>query len=279
MWFDSPAIRSLIDLALQEDVGTGDLATEATLRARRSGRAVVHAKSTSIFCGGKLFELVVKRFDPSLHVELCCREGEIVLPGQQVIVLTGTVASILTAERTALNFLQRMSGIATLTDTYCKAVKGTNAKILDTRKTLPGYRALDKYAVRMGGGHNHRTALDSGILLKENHVAVAGSIAYVVKSAREIGSHLLCIEVEVENLIDLQLAIDAGAEIIMLDNMNLEEMRQAVELTAGRVILEASGNMTLDRVRSVAETGVDYISVGALTHSVVAADYSLRIDP
>ena len=177
----------------------------------------------------------------------------------------------------ALNFLQRMSGVATLTRQYVRAIAGTRARIADTRKTIPGFRSLDKYAVRMGGGVNHRTALDAGILVKENHTHAAGSIGEAVRRARQAGSHLLRVEVEVESLDDLDRALLAGAEVVLLDNMDLATLRQAVLRTAGRALLEASGNMTLDRVRAVAETGVDLISVGAITHSAVAADLSLRL--
>jgi len=194
-----------------------------------------------------------------------------------VIELEGPLASILTAERTALNFLQRMSGIATATHAYVEATRPHKAKIADTRKTLPGFRALDKYAVRMGGGRNHRTSLDAGILVKENHTVAAGSVAEAVRRARQVGSHLLRVEVEVETLADLEEALAAGAEVVLLDNMDTPTLHAAVKQAAGRAILEASGNMTLPRIPEVAATGVDYISVGALTHSVEAADFSLRI--
>ncbi len=277
MWFDTPALRTLIDLALAEDVGTGDHATEATLDPARLGQATVRAKSDAVLCGGAVFALVMQRFDPRITVRCLLPDGAHVTPGTVVIALDGPLASILTAERIALNFLQRLSGIATATRAYVAATAPHKARIADTRKTLPGYRALDKYAVRMGGGHNHRTALDAGILIKENHTLAAGSVANAVRAARHVGSHLLRVEVEVESLADLEEALAAGAEVVLLDNMDTATLRQAVQQTAGRAILEASGNMTLSRIPEVAATGVDFISVGALTHSVEAADFSLRL--
>lgn len=277
MWFDTPALRTLIDLALAEDVGTGDHATEATLDPTRLGHAAVRAKSDSIMCGGAVFVLVMQRFDPRIVARVIVADGQRVTHGTVVIELDGPLASILTAERIALNFLQRMSGIATATRAYVDAAAPHKARIADTRKTLPGYRALDKYAVRMGGGHNHRTALDAGILVKENHTMAAGSVANAVQRARNVGSHLLRVEVEVETLADLEEALQAGAEVVLLDNMDTPTLHAAVAQTGGRAILEASGNMLLSRIPEVAATGVDFISVGALTHSVEAADFSLRI--
>ncbi|MEY3011309.1 MAG: hypothetical protein RIT45_44 [Pseudomonadota bacterium] len=278
MWFDTPAIRTLIDLALQEDVGVGDAATQATVGLQQRGRALVRAKADVVFCGGPLFAAVMRRVDPTLVVTLLAEEGARLGRGDEAIVIEGAIASILVAERTALNFLQRLSGIAAATRAAVDAVDGTGVTILDTRKTLPGFRSLDKYAVRVGGGGNHRSALDAGILLKENHLAAAGGVEPAVRAAKRAASHLLKVEVEIERLDQLQGAIDAGADIVMLDNMSNEQMREAVRFGAGRVQFEASGNMTLDRLRGVAETGIDFISIGGLTHTVVAADLSLRID-
>lgn len=278
MWFDHPSIRQLIELALAEDVGAGDHATQACLDPKAQGPATVRAKADLVVCGAPLFDAVMRRVDPQVRTTALIAEGAAVTAGTTVLSIEGPLGSILTAERTALNFMQRMSGIATQTAQFVAAVSGTSARISDTRKTLPGFRSLDKYAVRMGGGANHRTALDAGILVKENHTFAAGSIARAVQQARRVGSHLLRVEVEVETLEDLQIALQAGAEVVLLDNMDLPTLRRAVALTAGRALLEASGNMTLDRVRAVAETGVDLISVGALTHSVMAADLSLRLD-
>lgn len=277
MWFEHPHIRQLIELALAEDIGTGDHATCATIAATAQGGASVRAKSNAVLCGAPLFAQVFTRVDPCLQVQLLVAEGTAVTAGTEVLRIYGPIGSVLTAERTALNFLQRLSGVATLTRAYVDAIAGTRARIADTRKTLPGFRSLDKYAVRTGGGANHRTALDAGILVKENHTHAAGSVAEAVRLARLVGSHLLRVEVEVETLQDLQHALDAGAEVVLLDNMSLDLLRQAVAITKGRALLEASGNMTLERVPSVAATGVDLISVGALTHSAVAADFSLRL--
>lgn len=278
MWFEHPQVRALIEMALAEDVGTGDHATLACLDPAQQGVAWVRAKGPAVLCGAPLFAQVLQRVDPRISVEVLAAEGQAVQAGQPVLRVTGSLASILTGERTGLNFLQRMSGIATQTRAFVEAVAGTGARITDTRKTLPGYRSLDKYAVRMGGGHNHRTALDAGILVKENHTHAAGSIGEAVRRARGVGSHLLRVEVEVETLDGLLQALEAGAEVVLLDNMDVTTLVKAVEINAKRALLEASGNMTLDRVRAVAETGVDLISVGALTHSVIAADLSLRIE-
>ncbi len=277
MWFEHPQVRALVEMALTEDIGTGDHATLACLDSGQLGEAWVRAKGPAVLCGAPLFAQVLQRVDPRLGVEILVAEGQEVQAGQPVLRISGSLAAILTGERTGLNFLQRMSGIATQTRAFVDAVAGTGARITDTRKTLPGYRNLDKYAVRMGGGYNHRTALDAGILVKENHTHAAGSIGEAVRRARGVGSHLLRVEVEVETLKGLREALQAGAEVILLDNMDRGTLLQAVEINAKRALLEASGNMTLDRVRAVAETGVDLISVGALTHSVVAADLSLRI--
>lgn len=277
MWFDHPSIRALVELALAEDVGSGDHATEATLDPQRLGQAAVRAKSAQVVCGLPLFAQVMRRVDPDLRVDCHVEEGAWVEPGTVVVTVHGRLASILTAERTALNFLQRLCGVATLTRRYAEAVRPHRCRITDTRKTLPGFRILDKYAVRAGGGSNHRTALDAGILIKENHTLAAGGVGPAVRQARLVGSHLLKVEVEVETLADLDAALLAGAEVVLLDNMDLATLREAVRRNAGRALLEASGNMTLERVGEVAATGVDLISVGALTHSAVAADLSLRI--
>lgn len=277
MWFDAPNIRALVELALTEDVGTGDHATLATVAPDARGRAVVRAKSEAVFCGGPLFTQVLQRVDPEIRVQSLVAEGARVTAGTIVLEIHGRLGAILTGERTALNFLQRLSGIATQTRAFVDAVAGTRARITDTRKTLPGYRSLDKYAVRTGGGTNHRTALDAGILVKENHTTAAGSVGGAVERARQVGSHLLKVEVEVETLADLDAALTAGAEVVLLDNMTTAQLREAVARVAGRALIEASGNMTLERVAEVAATGVDLISVGALTHSVRAADFSLRL--
>ena len=277
MWFDTPAIRTLIDLAFAEDIGTGDAATDATVDPALRGVATVTAKAPAVFCGGPIFAMVMTRRDPAIEVEQLVEEGARVQPGTAVLRISGPIAAILTAERPALNFLGRLSGIATFTARCVAAVRPHPTHIVDTRKTLPGFRALDKYAVRTGGGRNHRTALDAGILVKENHIMAAGSVAEAVRRARDVGSHLLKVELEVETLDQLDEAVAAGAEVVMLDNMDLAQMTEAVRRHGDAVTLEASGNMTLDRLAAVAATGVQVISLGALTHSVTCADFSLRL--
>lgn len=277
MWMDTPALRTLIDLAFTEDYGTGDAASDATVDPTLRGVATVVAKSEAVFCGGPVFALVMRRRDPELDVRLLVPEGARVDVGTPVIEIRGRLGAILTAERPALNFLGRMSGISTATWRCVQAVRPHPTAIVDTRKTLPGFRSLDKYAVRVGGGRNHRTALDAGILVKENHIAAAGSVSEAVRRARTIGSHLLKVELEVETLEQLDEAVEAGAEVVLLDNMSLDDMRTAVQRHGARVLLEASGNMTLDRLAAVAATGVHFISMGALTHSVICADFSLRV--
>lgn len=270
-------VEKVIRTALEEDIGPGDITTGAALTGDETGIARATAKSEMVVAGIDVFNQAFFTFDPSLRFTVNRRDGEKVGPGDLLAEVYGSLASILTAERTALNLFQRMSGIATLTRRYVEAVEGTRAKILDTRKTAPGLRVLDKYAVRVGGGQNHRFALYDGILIKDNHIAAAGGIAAVVKRVRERIPHTLKIEVEVKNAAELEEALAAGADAIMLDNMSLAEMARAVDRTAGRVPLEASGNMTLERIREVALTGVDLVSVGALTHSVAAADISLNV--
>lgn len=279
MYWDTPHVRALVELALQEDLGTGDVSTAATVPADCVAVAEVRAKSELVFCGGPLAQLVLRRVDPAVAVKTLVAEGAAVTPGTIVLSLRGQAASILLAERTMLNFLGRMTGIATATRAAVAAVAGSSARILDTRKTLPAFRMLDKYAVRAGGGDNHRSALDSGVLLKDNHIAAAGGVAAAVRAARAAAPHLLKVEVEVESIEQLDQALAAGADLIMLDNMDAATMRAAVARTAGRARLEASGNMTLERLREVAATGVDYISLGSLTHSVRAGDLSLRLWP
>ena len=277
MWFDTPAIRQLVDLGLTEDVGTGDAATLSTVPPDLHGAAAVRAKAPVVVCGGPLFALVMKRVDPQLQVTLLVDEGQRVEAGVEVLTIEGRVASILTAERLALNFMGRLTGIATYARACADAVADTSTVVLDTRKTLPGFRSLDKYAVRTGGCGNHRTALDAGILIKENHIMAAGGVAAAISAARRSGAHLLKVEVEIEGLHQLEEAISAGADVVMLDNMDDEQLREAVRVTAGRAQLEASGNMTLARLPSAAATGVNFISMGALTHSVTVGDLSLRL--
>ncbi len=271
------ALVRVIRTALDEDVGPGDITTGAALRGDEMGIARATAKTGMVVAGIDVFGEVFLTLDPALIFTVRRRDGEVAGKGDILAEISGSLASILTAERVALNLFQRMSGIATMTRRYSDAIRGTRAKILDTRKTAPGLRILDKYAVRVGGGHNHRFALYDGILIKDNHIAAAGGIGPAVKRVRERVPHTLKIEVEVKDMAELEEALEAGADTILLDNMGIAEMARAVHRVAGRVPLEASGNMTLDRVREVADTGVDMISVGALTHSVTAADISLNV--
>ncbi|MCL5807555.1 MAG: carboxylating nicotinate-nucleotide diphosphorylase [Deltaproteobacteria bacterium] len=276
MLFRQALIR-VIRIALDEDIGPGDITTGAALRGDETGIARATAKTEMVVAGIDVFGEVFLTLDPALVFTARQRDGETAGKGDLLAEISGSLASILTAERVALNLFQRMSGIATMTRRYSDAVRGTRAKILDTRKTAPGLRILDKYAVRVGGGHNHRFALYDGILIKDNHIAAAGGIVTAVKRIRERVPHTLKIEIEVKNMTELEEALAAGADAILLDNMGIEEMAQAVHRAGGKVSLEASGNMTLERVREVADTGVDLISVGALTHSVMAADISLNV--
>ena len=271
-------LTRLIRTALAEDIGAGDVTTQAALRGDEAGLARATAKTAMVVAGIELFGEVFRTLDPTLTFQALHRDGERVEAGVLLAELSGRLASILTAERVALNLLQRMSGIATQTRRYVERVSGLPVKILDTRKTVPGLRILDKYAVRVGGGFNHRFALYDGVLIKDNHIAAAGGIGPAVRRVRERIPHTLKVEVEVKNLMELDQALAAGADAVLLDNMGLAELSAAVRRVGGRIPCEASGNMTLERVREVAGTGVDLISVGALTHSVEAADISLNVE-
>ena len=272
-----PVVEELIRRALAEDVGAGDITTGAALRGDERGLARAVAKSGLVVAGCAVFGEVFRIWDATLSFSSIRCDGEKAMPGEVIAEISGNLASILTAERVALNLFQRMCGIATLTGRYVEAVKGRKARILDTRKTAPGLRILDKYAVRVGGGYNHRYALFDGVLIKDNHIEAAGGIREAVRRVRSGIPHTLKIEVEVKSSAELEEALAAGADSILLDNMDISEMAEAVKRVAGKIPLEASGNMTLERVGKVADTGVDFISVGALTHSVVAADISLNV--
>ncbi|MCX5821505.1 MAG: carboxylating nicotinate-nucleotide diphosphorylase [Deltaproteobacteria bacterium] len=270
-------LTELIRTALAEDVGMGDVTTGAALRGDEKGLARATAKAELVVAGIEVFGEVFRTLDPALTFTTCRRDGEEAGMGDILAEISGSLASILTAERVALNLLQRMCGIATLTRRYIDEIAGMHAKILDTRKTAPGLRVLDKYAVRAGGGCNHRFALYDGVLIKDNHITAVGGIGEAVRRVRGRVPHTLKIEVEVKNEAELEEALIAGADAVLLDNMGLDEMAAAVKRVAAKIPLEASGNMTLERVRAVAATGVDLISVGALTHSVAAADISLNV--
>ena len=275
--FDHPSIIRLITMALEEDLGRGDVTTLATLPPDRTAQGKITAKADLTIAGLPLVSRVLNAVDPTAGVRLLVTEGSAVKKGQVVLELGGNAAGLLIAERTLLNFLQHISGVATLTRKFVDAIASTKCKIIDTRKTLAGFRLLDKYAVTQGGGTNHRMGLDDGILIKDNHIAVCGGVGAAVQQARSRASALLRIEVECTTLSEVQEAIDARADIILLDNMTTPQMADAVRLVHGRALLEASGNMSLERVREVAETGVDFVSVGALTHSAPAVDLSMVV--
>jgi len=270
-------IDDIVSRALAEDVGPGDVTTLATVDSGTPCSAEIIAKAPGIVAGLYVADAVFRHLDPETVVAFASHDGAAVSPGTVVLRLDGDARAILTGERTALNFLQRMSGIATLAARFVEAAKGTNARICDTRKTAPGVRALDKYAVRAGGGHNHRVGLFDGILIKDNHIRAAGGIRRAVERARESAHHLLAIEAEAQSIPQVEEAVRAGADVIMLDNMNLDEIKQAVALIGGRCRTEVSGGVSLETVRAYAQCGVDYISVGALTHSAPALDISLEI--
>jgi len=270
------AAEPLIDLAIAEDIGPGDATSDSILPADLVLHGRIFAKASGVVAGLPVAEAVFSRVGPDLRFTSHVRDGDPVEPGDLVAEVVGPGRRMLAAERTVLNFLQRLSGIATLTRAFVGGVSGTGATILDTRKTHPGYRVLEKYAVRMGGGENHRRGLYDMILIKENHIEAAGSITAAVERARE-AYPALPIEVEVKNLDELREVLPLDVDRIMLDNMSLDQMREAAQIAAGRTPLEASGNVDLERVSAIAATGVDYISVGALTHSAPALDLSMLV--
>ena len=267
--------KQLIALALAEDIGTGDV-TSALIREEAKGVARIIAKEELILAGVDAFREVYRQVDERVSVLFERPEGTMAEPGAVLGTVAGPSRSLLAGERTALNLLQNLSGVATFARKCADAVVGTHARVVDTRKTSPGMRTVQKHAVRVGGALNHRFGLFDGVLIKDNHIAAVGSVKGAVTEARALAHHLLRIEVEVTNLEELDDAIDAKADIILLDNMTIAMMEEAVRRNKGRAVLEASGNMTLERLPIVADTGVDYISMGALTHTVKAADISLR---
>jgi len=277
-----PEVYSLIDAALAEDQTFSDPTTGTLVPAEINGIGMLRAKAVGVLAGVDVVSAVFQRVDSVVKVQPLMADGSFLSPGDDIIRVSGSAGSILRAERIALNFLQRMSGIASDTNLYVQAIQGCQARIVDTRKTVPGHRYLDKYAVRMGGGHNHRMNLADGILIKDNHIEALRSqemgLGQVVQLALARASHTIKVEVEVETLEQLREALDAGAHIIMLDNMSVETMRQAMGMVNGRALVEASGGINLDTVRAVAETGVDLISIGGLTHSVTALDISLDLE-
>jgi nicotinate-nucleotide pyrophosphorylase (carboxylating) len=278
--FSQIDLSDVIGRALAEDVGQGDITTAATVQPDQAGRARITVKENDfiIFCGGPLLGEVFAITGAEPDFDELAEEGARLEQGAIAAQIDGLLAGLLIGERVALNFVQLMSGIATATRRYVDAVAGTGAKIVDTRKTHPGLRAIEKYAVRCGGGANHRFGLDSGVLIKDNHIAAAGSIREALERARALAPHTFRIEIECETLAQVEEAIANGAATILLDNMSLADLRKARALAGSSVLLEASGGITLEGVRAIAETGVDLISVGALTHSPKAVDLSMRIE-
>ncbi len=273
------SIRSLVAQALAEDIGPGDITSRLAVPPGAMARGVFVPRQEGVLCGLDVCEECFRQLDAACDFEMLLQEGEIFSAGRDIATVTGRARAVLGAERTALNFLQRLCGIAALTRRFVDAIAGSGARIVDTRKTAPGLRALEKRAVRAGGGYNHRFALYDGILLKDNHIAVAGGVASAVGAARAGGPHTLKIEIEVTDAKQLREAIEAGADIVMLDNMTVAELAEAVKIADGRVLTEASGGVNLETVAAIAATGVDYISVGALTHSAPAIDISLEVSP
>ncbi len=273
-----PQILEAIRRALAEDVGSGDVTSLGTIPETATSRGVFRAKSPGVIAGLEVASEVFRALDSSTRFETLAEDGHSVPKGHVVASVTGPTRVVLTGERTALNFLQRMSGIATMTNAFVQSVKGTHAVILDTRKTAPGLRQVDKLAVRLGGGTNHRAGLFDMVLIKDNHIDAAGGIGPAVEGARRRSGGTLPVEVECRTLDDVREALGLDVDRIMLDNMGLDAIREAVQLVDGRVPLEVSGNVTLETVRAYAETGIDMISVGALTHSVKAMDISMKIE-
>lgn len=272
------AIDEIVRNALREDIGSGDVTTQVTVDTVSSAQGELLAKEDFLLAGLDVARRVFQLVDAEIRLDSGFHDGTAIDGGLVFALVTGRASSLLQGERVALNFLQRLSGVATLTRQFVKAVEGTGAAIVDTRKTTPGLRWLEKYAVRVGGGRNHRFSLGDGILIKENHSRAAGGIAVAVNRALRAGPHPLRIEVEVSTLDEVEEALTAGADILLLDNMDVETIGRAVERVAGKVLLEVSGGVSLQTVRSIAECGVDFISVGALTHSSRAIDISLLFD-
>ncbi len=275
---DPLLVAEIVRRALLEDIGRGDFTTEGTVPAATRGRAKIIAREEGILAGLPVAAAVFHFLEPAIEFTFGAQEGDLLHPGQDLARLSGSLRPILTAERTALNFLQRTCGVATLTAAWVKEIEGYPARLLDTRKTTPGLRLLERYAVRTGGGFNHRPGLDGGLLIKENHIRAAGGIAAALEGARRRVPFLQSVEIEVTTLAELEEALRAGAAYILLDNMDPETMRRAVALTGGRARLEASGGITFENLKEVAATGVDFISCGALTHSYRALDLSLQVE-
>jgi nicotinate-nucleotide pyrophosphorylase (carboxylating) len=275
----TPRTDHLIDLALDEDAGLGDVTSRAIFPAKHTSRACISAGHDLVVCGLEVAARVFARVDPALQVRLAARDGDRVKRDGVVLRVAGPTAALLTAERTALNFLQRLSGVATQARKYAAAVSGTGVRIVDTRKTTPGWRALEKYAVRTGGCANHRSSLGEHVLIKDNHIAAAGSLAQAVRLGRAAAPHLAKIEVEAKTLAEVREAVRAAADVILLDNMTPAQVRAAVAAIGGAATIEVSGGVRYETLRDYAQPGVDVISIGALTHSAPAADLSLTVLP
>ena len=271
------AIRENVKAALKEDLGRGDL-TAKLIPFDARARATVITREAAVLCGTQWFETCFKKLDPKVKISWTAKDGDNIQAGQALCEISGKARALLTAERPALNFLQMLSATATLTRRYAKAVKGSRTAIMDTRKTLPGLRIAQKYAVKVGGGKNQRIGLFDGILIKDNHILAAGGIAQALQQAKKMAKPGVSIQIEVEDLQELKEALSAGAKLILLDNYNLEQLREAVRFTSGRAQLEASGGVNLENVRAIAETGVDRISIGSLTKDIKAIDLSLRFE-
>ena len=270
-------LNQLIDMALAEDIGAGDITTDYLVPCDSHGQGIIVAKEDIVLAGLDIAKMVFQRLDPKINIQSAYEDGAEIACGETVLSLEGRLRALLTAERPALNFLQRLSGIATQVRTYVKALKNSRVKLVDTRKTTPGWRVLEKYAVRMGGAHNHRMGLFDGVLIKDNHIAACGGIQQAVAEARKHISHLIKIEVEVSNLAGILDALKSKVDVIMLDNMDIAQIREAVSAIRNRAIVEVSGGVTLKQLTALARTGVDLISVGAMTHSARAVDLSMRI--
>ena len=266
----------LIRLALQEDITSEDITTNAVMKKEKKGEVQLICKQDGIIAGLDVFARVFRLLDETVAIDFRCKDGDAVTNGQVMAVLSGDIRVLLSGERVALNYLQRMSGIATYTNAIAKLLEGSGTKLLDTRKTTPNMRIFEKYAVKVGGGYNHRYNLSDGVLLKDNHIGAAGGVSQAIRMAKEYAPFVRKIEVEVEDLDMVREAVEAGADIIMLDNMTAEDMREAVKLIDGRAETECSGNVTRDNVERLIEIGVDYISSGALTHSAPILDISLK---
>ncbi|NLM73046.1 MAG: carboxylating nicotinate-nucleotide diphosphorylase [Clostridiaceae bacterium] len=278
MTLDMTIVDDIIKRALKEDMPMGDITTDSTVGPDEISSARLVAKEDGVIAGLEIFKRVFSFLDPQIYTENYVVDGDRIKAGDIIMRLSGNSRAMLKAERTALNILQRMSGIATATRKFADILEGTSSKIVDTRKTCPGIRYLDKYAVRVGGGTNHRFCLSDGVLIKDNHIKAAGGITEAVKRARKAVPHTIRIEVETESIEQVKEALAAGADIIMLDNMSTEAMKEAVDFINGRALTEASGNITVERALEIARTGVDLISSGSLTHSVKALDISLRFE-